>query len=89
MTDPLAFFAGGGEAGRMIRGRDRSNHPLGQPRGWPMNLNTLIITSGGNVDSGVFGLALARNDESRGRLNLDSAQLMLSCGFSQVSILSS
>ncbi|KNY22022.1 PAS domain-containing sensor histidine kinase [Methylobacterium sp. ARG-1] len=34
MTDPLAFLAGGGEAARMIRARDWSDHPLGPPETW-------------------------------------------------------
>ena len=34
MTDATAFLAGGGEAARMIRERDWSDHPLGPPGTW-------------------------------------------------------
>ena len=42
MNDPLAFLAGGGEAARMIRARDWSDHPLGHPEGWPEGLRTAL-----------------------------------------------
>ncbi|WP_336486907.1 PAS domain-containing hybrid sensor histidine kinase/response regulator [Methylobacterium nigriterrae] len=42
MSDPLAFLAGGGEAARMIRERDWSEHPLGSPVTWPSELRTAL-----------------------------------------------
>ncbi|RMB54702.1 PAS domain S-box-containing protein [Sphingomonas sp. PP-CE-3A-406] len=42
----LAFLAGGGEAARLILGRDWTSHPLGPPEGWPdilkSNLSTIL-----------------------------------------------
>ncbi|SDA12438.1 PAS domain S-box-containing protein [Methylobacterium sp. UNC378MF] len=42
MSDSLAFLAGGGEAARMIRERDWSNHRLGPPHTWPAELRTAL-----------------------------------------------
>ncbi|WP_407658572.1 PAS domain-containing protein [Methylobacterium planeticum] len=42
VSDALAFLAGGGEAARLIRGRDWSDHPLGPPEGWPVELRTAL-----------------------------------------------
>lgn len=39
--DPaLAFLAGGGEMGGLIRGRDWTSNPLGPPEEWPSALRT-------------------------------------------------
>ncbi|MCJ2083503.1 PAS domain-containing protein [Methylobacterium sp. J-090] len=42
MSDALAFLAGGGEAARMIRERDWSHHPLGQPETWSEGFRTAL-----------------------------------------------
>ena len=42
MSDALAFLAGGGEAARMIRERDWSDHPLGPPETWPAEFRTAL-----------------------------------------------
>ncbi|MCJ2078218.1 PAS domain-containing protein [Methylobacterium sp. E-016] len=42
MSDATAFLAGGGEAARLIRGRDWSAHPLGSPETWPQSLKTAL-----------------------------------------------
>ena len=42
MSDDLTFLGGGGEAARMIRERDWSDHPLGQPGTWPTELRTAL-----------------------------------------------
>ena len=42
MSDSLAFLAGGGEAARVIRARDWSDHPLGRPETWPTELRTAL-----------------------------------------------
>ncbi len=42
MSDPLAFLLGGGEAARMIRARDWSDHPLGRPETWPTGFRTAL-----------------------------------------------
>ncbi len=42
MSDPLAFLAGGGEAARMIRERDWSDHLLGPPETWPAELRAAL-----------------------------------------------
>lgn len=38
----MEFLAGGGEATRLILARDWSNHPLGEPRGWPAELKAAL-----------------------------------------------
>ena len=40
--DPLAFFAGGGEMGRLIRSMDWSKTSLGPVAGWPQSLCTTV-----------------------------------------------
>ena len=40
--DPLAFLAGGGEMGRLIRSMDWSKTSLGPVSGWPQSLRTTI-----------------------------------------------
>ncbi|MDP4004227.1 PAS domain-containing sensor histidine kinase [Methylobacterium sp. NEAU K] len=42
MRDPLAFLSGGGEAARMIRARDWSDHPLGLPETWPAEFRSAL-----------------------------------------------
>ena len=42
MSDRLAFLAGGGEAARLIRERDWSDHPLGPPETWPGEFKTAL-----------------------------------------------
>ncbi|MFB0491725.1 PAS domain S-box-containing protein [Methylobacterium sp. OAE515] len=42
MSDKLAFLAGGGEAARQIRARNWSDHPLGRPETWPVELRTAL-----------------------------------------------
>ncbi|WP_348773008.1 PAS domain-containing protein [Methylobacterium sp. 37f] len=42
VSDSLAFLAGGGEAARMIRERDWSDHPLGHPANWSPELRTAL-----------------------------------------------
>jgi PAS domain S-box-containing protein len=44
LPDELRFLAGGGEATRMILERDWSDHPLGQPAGWPDILKSTLST---------------------------------------------
>ncbi len=41
-NDPLAFLAGGGAMGRLIRARDRSRTPVGPPKTWPQSLRTVV-----------------------------------------------
>ncbi len=38
----LMFLSGGGEAGAMMRAHDWSRSPLGDPRGWPQALRTVV-----------------------------------------------
>ena len=40
--DPLAFLAGGGEMGSLIRAMDWSKTPLGPVAGWPQSLRTTL-----------------------------------------------
>jgi PAS domain S-box-containing protein len=40
--DPLAFLAGGGEMGRLIRSMDWSETPLGPVKLWPQSLRTTV-----------------------------------------------
>ncbi len=40
--DPLAFLAGGGEMGRLIRSMDWSKTSLGPVAGWPQSLRTTV-----------------------------------------------
>lgn len=40
--DPLAFLAGGGEMGRLIRAMDWSKTSLGPVAGWPQSLRTTV-----------------------------------------------
>jgi len=40
--DPLAFLAGGGEMGRLIRSIDWSGTPLGPVEAWPQSLRTTV-----------------------------------------------
>jgi signal transduction histidine kinase/ActR/RegA family two-component response regulator len=40
--DPLQFLEGGGEAGALMRTLDWSTSPLGDPRGWPQALRTVV-----------------------------------------------
>ncbi|WP_430515413.1 PAS domain S-box protein [Aureimonas ureilytica] len=42
MTRPLGFLDGGGEASRMIRERDWTNHVLGPPETWPGELRSAL-----------------------------------------------
>jgi PAS domain S-box-containing protein len=42
VSDGLAFLAGGGEAARMIRGRDWTGHPLGPPETWSPEFRTAL-----------------------------------------------
>jgi PAS domain S-box-containing protein len=42
VSDKLAFLAGGGEAARQIRARNWSDHPLGRPETWPVELRTAL-----------------------------------------------
>ncbi|GJE28506.1 PAS domain-containing protein [Methylobacterium organophilum] len=42
MNDALAFLAGGGEAARLIRERDWTDHPLGSPESWPEGLRVAL-----------------------------------------------
>ncbi len=39
---PLAFLAGGGEVGALMRARDWSGSPLGKPSGWPQSLRSVV-----------------------------------------------
>ena len=41
-TDAPPFLAGGGEASRLILARDWSQHPLGEPDGWPAELKATL-----------------------------------------------
>lgn len=43
--DPLAFLAGGGEMGALIRARDWAASPLGPPEDWPQGLKTSLRTA--------------------------------------------
>jgi signal transduction histidine kinase/response regulator RpfG family c-di-GMP phosphodiesterase len=40
--EALTFLAGGGEVGMRMRLRDWSETPLGDPRGWPQSLKTIV-----------------------------------------------
>jgi len=42
VSDPLSFLEGGGEAARLIRARDWSDHPLGAPETWPSVFKTAL-----------------------------------------------
>ncbi|RYY08198.1 MAG: hybrid sensor histidine kinase/response regulator, partial [Alphaproteobacteria bacterium] len=42
MSEALAFLAGGGEAARMIREQDWSDHPLGPPETWSEGFRTAL-----------------------------------------------
>lgn len=42
LTSELRFLAGGGKATRLILARDWSNHPLGEPAGWPDTLKSTL-----------------------------------------------
>ena len=42
VSDPLAFLAGGGEMGSLIRSMDWSNTSLGPVTGWPQSLRTTV-----------------------------------------------
>ena len=42
MSDATAFLAGGGEAARMIRARDWTDHPLGPPETWSAEFRTAL-----------------------------------------------
>ncbi len=41
-TDELAYLAGGGEMGALMRGHDWSGSPLGSPAQWPTPLRTVV-----------------------------------------------
>ena len=41
-SDPLAFLAGGGEMGSLIRAMDWSKTSLGPVTGWPQSLRTTV-----------------------------------------------
>lgn len=41
-TNSLAFLAGGGELGRLIRAHDWENTPLGHPETWPQSLRSAL-----------------------------------------------
>lgn len=42
MEDTNTFLAGGGAAGKLIRGKDWSEHALGKPENWPDSLKSAI-----------------------------------------------
>ncbi|WP_242153217.1 PAS domain-containing sensor histidine kinase [Sphingomonas sp. BAUL-RG-20F-R05-02] len=60
LPKPLRFLAGGGEATRLILGRDWSTHPLGPPEGWPDILKTMLSTVLNSPESMI--LAWGRED---------------------------
>ncbi|MEO7292175.1 MAG: PAS domain-containing protein, partial [Ginsengibacter sp.] len=41
-SDSINFLAGGGEMGALIRAKDWSKTPLGNPEGWPQSLCTTL-----------------------------------------------
>ncbi|MFF7395685.1 response regulator [Achromobacter sp. NPDC008082] len=41
-ADPLAFLAGGGQTGALIRAHDWAGSELGSPEGWPLSLKTAL-----------------------------------------------
>jgi len=41
-ADPLAFLAGGGQTGALIRAHDWAASGLGSPEGWPLSLKTAL-----------------------------------------------
>src|SRR5579862_1001643 len=40
--DSPSFLAGGGEMGALIRAKDWSSSPLGEPSAWPQSLKTVV-----------------------------------------------
>jgi hypothetical protein len=40
--DPASFLTGGGQMGALMRARDWSRSPLGEPRTWPQSLKTVV-----------------------------------------------
>jgi PAS domain S-box-containing protein len=42
MSQPLDFYAGGGNAGALMRAHDWSDSPLGPPERWPQSLRTVV-----------------------------------------------
>ncbi|HEY0601225.1 PAS domain S-box protein [Brevundimonas sp.] len=42
IPDEMAFLAGGGEVGALMRGHDWSRSPLGHPSTWPQSLRSVI-----------------------------------------------
>ncbi len=40
--DEMAFLAGGGEVGALMRGHDWSRSPLGHPSTWPQSLRSVV-----------------------------------------------
>ncbi len=53
------FLSGGGEMGRLIRAKDWSQTPLGDPEGWPQSLRTMISVMLDNP----FGMYIAWGKE--------------------------
>jgi PAS domain S-box-containing protein len=55
----LYFFNGGGEMGKFIRAKDWSKTPLGDPKGWPASLCTMVSVMLNNP----FGMYIAWGKE--------------------------
>ena len=53
------FLSGGGEMGQLIRDRDWSKTPLGDPKGWPQSLRTMVSVMLDNP----FGMYIAWGSE--------------------------
>jgi signal transduction histidine kinase len=64
--DPASFLTGGGQMGALMRARDWSRSPLGEPRTWPQSIKTvasrspIIVT---DLPSGFVGMVAGAWDK--------------------------